>query len=102
MKYQLVLQWSAASIDDYDAVIEIEDFLISHLPGESEVDGHDAGSGEINIFIFTPSPVRDFSFIQEALASAGLMAPARAAFREVGRENYNVIWPAGETSFSVI
>ena len=43
MKYQLVLQWPARSIKDYDVLVEIEDALIADLSAESEVDGHDAG-----------------------------------------------------------
>lgn len=44
MKYQLVLQLPAASIKDYDAMIELEDAIIESLGGVGEVDGHDAGS----------------------------------------------------------
>jgi len=47
MRYQLVLQWPASSIDDYDSMISIEDSLIEGLPNDSEVDGHDIGSGQV-------------------------------------------------------
>jgi hypothetical protein len=50
MKYQLVLQLPAASIDSLDAMIEIEDALSEKLSGEHEVDGHDSGSGEMEHF----------------------------------------------------
>src|SRR5205814_6768761 len=43
MKYQLVLQWPASSIKDYDAMIEVEDALIEKLSKANDVDGHDAG-----------------------------------------------------------
>jgi hypothetical protein len=58
MKYQLALQWPASSIKDCDAMIEIEDTLTNHLSKNCEVDGHDVGSGEVNIFIHTDNPTR--------------------------------------------
>ena len=53
MKYLFVLQWPATSVDDYDSMVAIENFLISFLSGSSRVDGHDVGAGEANIFIET-------------------------------------------------
>lgn len=49
MKYQLILQWPKSSMAQYDALTDIEDLLIKHLPGRSQVDGHDMGAGEVNI-----------------------------------------------------
>jgi hypothetical protein len=101
MKYQLILQWSDSLLGDYDLVISIEDALIERLPDDSEVDGHDMGSGEVNIFILTDSPERDFSIIREIIADKNLLFPARAAFREVDGDDYKVLWPIGENKFSV-
>ena len=56
--YQLVLQFRGDSLDDYDAMIRLEDDLIAELQGVAEVDGHDMGSGEANIFILTSDPRR--------------------------------------------
>jgi hypothetical protein len=44
VKYQLVLQWPASSLDDYDALIAAENKLIESLSKTHEVDGHDMGS----------------------------------------------------------
>jgi hypothetical protein len=51
MKYMLVLQWPISSIPDYEAIVALETALIDALPDGSQIDGHDAGSGEMNIFI---------------------------------------------------
>jgi hypothetical protein len=59
MRYQLLLQFRGDSLVDYDAIAALEDELIEKLP-EADVDGHDVGSGETNIFIFTADPVRTF------------------------------------------
>ena len=76
MKYQLVLQWPASSMD-YDDMVELEEWLLDQLPGDSEVDGHDVGSGEVNLFIITDSPEHAFRSIRSALAAEGCRDPAR-------------------------
>ena len=67
MKYLLVIQWPAISIEDYDTLIEIEDILSLRLSKESEIDGHDAGAGEMNIFISTDNPRQTFQEVQGVL-----------------------------------
>jgi hypothetical protein len=49
MKYQLVLQLPAFSAEDYDEMIELEKIIEGNLADLGDVDGHDAGSGEMNI-----------------------------------------------------
>jgi hypothetical protein len=50
MKFQVVLQWPASSVNDYDGIVAVEDLLIEKLTEQSEVDGHDFGSDQANIF----------------------------------------------------
>jgi hypothetical protein len=50
MKYQLVLQFQAESVQEFDELVVLEDLLAEKLPLDSEVDGHDFGSGEFNLF----------------------------------------------------
>jgi hypothetical protein len=51
MKYQLILQLPASSAEDYDEMIELEEIVIGNLANLGCLDDHDAGSGEMNIFI---------------------------------------------------
>ncbi|HEV8001991.1 MAG TPA: hypothetical protein VGP63_19035 [Planctomycetaceae bacterium] len=102
MKYQLVLQWPAASIDSFDALIEIEDTLSEKLSREHEVDGHDSGSGEMNIFIMTDRPQSAFNEVKAILGSRDCWPDARAAYREVAGDDYTILWPRGLTKFDVI
>ena len=67
MRYQLVLQFAAGTLSDYDALVAMEDQLIELL-GESAVDGHDMGSGEANIFIHTSDPQNTFRQLTHAPA----------------------------------
>jgi hypothetical protein len=101
MKYQLVLQWPARSIQDYDALVEIENALIAHLSGGSKVDGHDFGSGEMNIFVMTDRPQTAFDEVKAILGSRELWPDVRAAYREITGDDYTILWPKDLTEFKV-
>jgi len=101
MKYLLVLQWPATSLEDFDAMIEIEDALTEKLSGEHEIDGHDAGSGEMNIFIWTDNPEMAFSEVKRILGSRDCWSDARVAYREDGGDDYTIMWPKDLTEFDV-
>lgn len=100
MKYQLVLQWSASELPDYDDMIEIEDLLIANLSEGSEVDGHDAGAGEVNIFVRTDRPEATFEEVKTTLQEP-LWTGMRAAYREFASNTYAVLWPKNLTEFRV-
>ena len=77
MKYQLALQWPAASLGDYDRMIAIETLIEDSLAGDGEVDGHDAGSGEVNIFVRTDAPERAFDRIRPVLVAENALRHTR-------------------------
>ncbi|MCB1085471.1 MAG: hypothetical protein KDM63_00375, partial [Verrucomicrobiae bacterium] len=99
MKYQLVIQWPASSTLDYDALIEIEEILEEHL--SDRIDGHDAGSSEMNIFIHTDDAEKAFDEVREVLSANDFWVDAKAAYREMESEDYVVLWPAGLKTFSI-
>ena len=101
MKYQLVLQWPASSIKDYDAMIEVENALVVNLSPANDVDGHDAGSGEVNIFIRTDDPKRAFNEVKAILGTRDFWVDARVAYREVAESGYTILWPKDLTEFKV-
>jgi len=102
MKYQLVLQLPGTSIKDYDAMIELEEAIIDNLGEIGVVDGHDAGSGEMNIFIHTNQPQRAFDDLRELLTARNFMSSVRAAFREIGSDSFTILHPPRATSFSIV
>jgi hypothetical protein len=101
MKYQLVLQWPAATIQDYDTMIGIENLLIEHLSAENDVDGHDAGTDEVNIFIHTSNPRGAFEEVRSILGTRDFWIDARVAYRELAGSEYTVLWPKDLTEFKV-
>ncbi len=102
MKYQLVIQWPAFSMKDYDAMIEVEDVLIEKLSETNEVDGHDAGAEEVNIFIRTDNPKSAFDEVKAILGSSAYWVDARVAYREVAKSDYSILWPKDLTKFKVV
>jgi hypothetical protein len=54
----IVVQWPeeefGPSVFSVVKIYRLEDFLTKHAGGLYEVDGHDIGSGTVNIFLFAP------------------------------------------------
>jgi hypothetical protein len=101
MKYQLVLQLPASSVKDYDAMIELEETIRKSLGNLGKVDGHDAGSGEMNIFILTDHSKLVFQVIKQFLGTRDFMPELKVACREIGKDKFSIIHPAGLCSFAI-
>ena len=97
MKYQLVLQFSTKLIADYDEMVAVENELIEKLNEFAKVDGHDFGSGEMNVFIHTDEPAKVFEMIKTSMVKRKLIDNLTAAYRKMDGEDYMVIWPTGFT-----
>ncbi|MFT6433135.1 MAG: hypothetical protein ACJAVI_001177 [Candidatus Azotimanducaceae bacterium] len=93
MQYELVLQFDGAAIKDFDDLLKIELDLGLALGGEHVVDGHDFGSGEMNIFIHTNKPDEVFKIAKSILATTNV-SEVVAAYRDFDSEDYEVIYPA--------
>lgn len=102
MKYQLVLQFRGDTLADFDEMVALEDELTRVLGNSAEVDGHDCGSGEINIFILTSDPAMSFWRIRQTLKQRGQLNSLMAAYRPVAGTEFKVIWPENTTErFSI-
>ena len=95
MQYQLTLQFRGASLGDYDAMVAMENELTEELGDSADVDGHDFGSGETNIFIFTSDPAATFHRVRPVLKRTQQLQAVTAAYREADGEHYTVLWPEG-------
>ena len=101
MRYILVLQWPGSAAADYDALVEMEDLLESALGDSASVDGHDFGSGEMNIFLETDRPVEAFAEVVTVIGNTRRWADVRAAYRDATGERYEILWPETLQQFSV-
>jgi len=66
------------------------------------VDGHDIGSGEMNIFIFTEDPKATFERVKNIGSIPNHMNNLKAGYREVGEDDFVPLYPEGLDHFSVI
>ena len=97
MQFQVVVQFSTADIESFDALVEIEEELMQALEPEHIVDGHDFGSGEGNIFIHTNDPAEVVKAVRKCLGSER-MAKAKVAFRSFDSEDFSWLHPSNEES----
>lgn len=102
VSFQLVFQFPAESLADYDAMIALEDQLITVLGSSAQVDGHDCGAGESNIFVFTDHPTSTFELARPSLERAGCLSSVRVGYRSVAGEEYTTLWPEGSTEKFVV
>jgi len=100
-KFQFVLQWPAASVDDYDEMTSFEDAVVAALGDVGHVDGHDAGAGQMNIFVHTDDPLRAFERIKSLPRPVRLPAGLKVAYRAFDGDSYEVLYAQGLTSFVV-
>jgi hypothetical protein len=103
MKYQLVIQFPAETLADLDEMVALEDRLIADLGNSAKVDGHDFGSGQANIFIFTSEPEMTFWRVRQRLQQEGKLGTVTAAHRPMNGDGYTVIWPKdSKEPFSIL
>jgi hypothetical protein len=102
MRFQLVLQFPAETLKEFDELVAFEDVLAELLGRSCLVDGHDFGSGQMNIFVHTDEPAKAFDTIKKSANARPRLRKLRAAFRPMRGENYTILWPPSAQEFRVI
>jgi hypothetical protein len=72
------------------------------LGNKGAVGGHDIGSGERNIFLFTEDPGAALEAAWPAFSARELTPALKARSREAGGEAYTPFYPKGLRQFSAI
>ena len=106
--YQLVVQFPRAGADSkrFDELIELEEQIDVALAAQTiaELDGHDAGSGEFNLFIFCNAPRAVFDDIRPLIERVAPPADFRTAYRSLDDDDegtYHVLWPPDLAAFDL-
>jgi hypothetical protein len=103
MEYLLVLQLpSYSSPGEYDLLISLEESIGEGVGNFATVDGHDIGSGEMNIFLFTENPELAFERIKMMPFVANQLSNMKVGYREVGEDEYTPLYPEGLQQFAVL
>jgi hypothetical protein len=92
VKYQLVLQFQATNIRVFDELVMLEEFLVENLPSTSDVDGHDFGADEFNIFILTNHPEESFQNSKKLIDQGYPQHQLKAAYRGLGKNEFVILW----------
>jgi hypothetical protein len=100
MNFQLVIQFRSTDRHSLERLHALEDKLAQSLGKGGEVDGHDFGMGECNVFVLTNDPRSAFEHVREHLLREE-DADWKAAFRHVNEESFTVLWPSAETPFEI-
>jgi len=101
MRYQLVVQVTASSLEDFDRMVALEDELALTLGGAGEIDGHDAGQGETNIFILTDHPHQVYEKLRSIASARAIISTLRVAYRAIDGDEYTILHPVGLEHFEV-
>ena len=101
MKYQLVLQFPGDSLTDFDELASLEQTLEKTLSGTANVDGHDFGAREFNIFILTDDPVRAFKLAEPIIEAGKHIQQLKAAYRELQHDRFTMLWPPDLQHFRI-
>ena len=99
--YQLVLQLRSSAREAFDAMVRLEEPLELLLGDLATVDGHDAGVGEVNVFILTDHPIRVFDKVRVLPEVARLLPNLRVAYRRIGEDEFQVLHPTGPYEFKI-
>jgi hypothetical protein len=102
-KFQLVIQFQASTLEQFDFLIELEDLIREGFPPRADafVDGHDFGMDEFNIFIHTNEPRAVLEQAGEIIEANRHGLPFSAGYRGFSDDEYIPLWPLKLESFSV-
>ena len=82
-------------------MIELEETIMTSLGNFGQVDGHDAGSGEMNIFILTDHPKLAFKHVKQVLGTEDFLPDLKVAYREIGKDEFTILHPVGLSYFTI-
>lgn len=102
MKYQLVIQLPEELYGDLDWIADLEDQLDESIV-DAEIDGHDIGSGKVNVFIHSTNPMNALQTAKNILEENDVnFENIKIAYREIGSDYYIPLWPENLVDFKVI
>jgi hypothetical protein len=94
MNYQLVMRFPKASASA-ETLRALEIALGQDLAGTAQLDGHDTGARNVDLFIVTADPKSTFRRSKPALERLQLLDRVTAAHRLEGGSRFTVVWPLG-------
>ncbi|MEM7479078.1 MAG: hypothetical protein AAF483_29185, partial [Planctomycetota bacterium] len=93
MRYQTIFQFPESYFESLDDILEFESRRIASMPKTCDVDGYDFGSGTVNFFVDTDSPLAALKHFRTYLGTNKVEKKLRVSYRDVDGDSYTNIWP---------
>ena len=93
MQFVAVFQFPDSFFKTLDDLFTFEDELIAAMPKTCNVDGHDAGSGVVNFFVYTDSPLAALKHFRNCLGTNKVEKSLRVSYRNVDGDASTNLWP---------
>jgi hypothetical protein len=74
-------------------MVALEAAMTAKLGEAAEMDGHDAGTDALFLFIFTDDPEETFAQLKPLLEGQEQLEWMTATYREAKGDHYTLIWP---------
>lgn len=92
MIFQITIKFEASTLDDFDEKIIWETKLIELLGDRHEVDGHDFGEGEMNIYVHSEAPKQAFELIKSSSLWNPEASCIEVTYRSINSEISKLLW----------
>jgi hypothetical protein len=96
--FQLVFQFAPWDDTQLDDLIALEERLVATIGDSGDIDGHDSGSNEANIFIRTEDPAAVLGRCLTTIQESHLAERFSAASRHLQGTEYVRHWPPDDPS----
>ena len=90
--FQVVVQLPESFFASHEELLAFEEKLVDSMPKTCEVDGHDIGSGTVNFFILTGSPLAAFNHFRKYLGTNKVRRNLRVAYRDENDDSFINLW----------
>ena len=93
MQHQVVFQFPGTFFAKHNDLLAFKQKLADSMPKTCDVDGYDAGSGTINFFVYTDSPLAALKHFRTYLGTNKVEKHLRVSYRNVDGDTYTNLWP---------
>ncbi|MFM7187930.1 MAG: SMI1/KNR4 family protein [Armatimonadota bacterium] len=95
--YQVIIQFPSTFFVDDAAIEAFGERIAESMPRTHEYDGHDAGSGTVNYFLYSNTPNAILTNFRKYLGTNKVEKKVRIAYRSIDNDIWTNLWPKRDT-----
>ncbi|HEV8537205.1 MAG TPA: hypothetical protein VGR87_15985 [Candidatus Limnocylindria bacterium] len=100
MEFLLVLPIPGSSIRGHEEVMHLEERVSAALGTTGKIDGYQSGPGETEFLILTQNPLEAYDVLR-GLSDFDARPQLRAVYRQIDKQDYEVLYPEGSFRFHI-